>query len=122
VGGAEVQLYLIGKELQKLGWETHYLVSDEGQPDVLIKEGQILHKVKRFRRSLYDMIKAAPFLALNAFLTYEHPFFSKVLSSFEADIYHQRGSSIATGYFAHQPLLTIAHFLEIICGGEFLEM
>ncbi|MEM4389306.1 MAG: glycosyltransferase family 4 protein [Candidatus Micrarchaeia archaeon] len=125
VGGAEIQLYLIGKELQRLGWQTHYLVDDEGQPETIVRKGQILHKVRTFKRSLWDLVEAAPFFALNSFLTYSHPFFTRVLNSFKADIYHQRGSNIATGYFAHHAkknarpfVFSIAHIDDCTLSGN----
>ncbi len=118
VGGAEIQLYLIGKELQKTGWTTHYLVDDEGQPDRLVREGQVLHKVRTFKRSTEELLAAAPAFAANALLTYDHPFFSSVLDRFTTDIYHQRGSNIATGYFAHHANKVGRPFVFTIASSE----
>ncbi len=97
VGGAELQLYLIAKEAQKKGWETHFLVEDLKED--CVKDGQPLHRVESFRGGFAQKLKAAPTIAANSLLTYNSGSFDRVLRKISPDILHQRGSSIATGYF-----------------------
>jgi glycosyltransferase involved in cell wall biosynthesis len=99
VGGAEIQLHLIGKELQKKGIEPHYIIEDEGKEIPKEISGQYLHKVKSFRSPLAALF-LAPQLLSNAFFSYNRPDFDAALFEAQPDILHQRGSSVATGYFA----------------------
>ncbi|MFH1447869.1 MAG: glycosyltransferase family 4 protein [Candidatus Micrarchaeota archaeon] len=100
IGGAEIQLHYIGKELQSNGWETHYIVDDEGKDFPKEAGGQFIHPIKSFRKSKYGLLRLSPYLLANTLFTYNRPDFDGALDQINPDIVHQRGSSIVTGYFA----------------------
>jgi len=58
IGGAEVQSYLIARELGKRNWEVHFTTQDFGHntPEVEKDEGIIIHKFKRMR-NLYGLLR-----------------------------------------------------------------
>lgn len=58
IGGAEVQSYLIARELVKRKWEVHFTTRDSGHntPEVEKEEGIIIHKFKRMR-NLYSLLR-----------------------------------------------------------------
>jgi len=124
-GGAEMQLHLIGKELQGYGWEPHYIIDAvDGKGDETIA-GQHLHYIHTFKQSAYWLARNAPYLALNMLGSNSNPFFSRIFAEIDADIYHQRGSSIATGYFASEAkkrkkpfVFTVAHVEDCTLSGD----
>ncbi|MCX6777918.1 MAG: glycosyltransferase family 4 protein [Candidatus Micrarchaeota archaeon] len=125
-GGAEMQLYLIGRGLAKRGWHASYLVDDVGQKEREEREGQALYRVDNFRDSRLHLAKSLHHLALNTFATYGHPSFERALSLSNPDVVHQRGSSLATGYMAHgaagmkKPFVfSIAHINDCTLSGEY---
>ncbi len=85
IGGAQLQCYLISKELQKSGVEVHFTSNDFGQRNTEIVEGAVVHK-------LYNPIKTRFIRALSY-----RPWRMAVLDSADADIYHQRGAGDLTG-------------------------
>ncbi len=128
IGGAEIQLHYIGKELQKKGWETHYIVDDEGKrfPDQI--DGQRIHTARSFRKSKKDLLFLSPHFVSNCLDTYGRPDFENILDRVQPDIVHQRGSSIVTGYFANwaekrkKPFVfSIAHIDDCTMTGKLWE-
>lgn len=71
VGGAEVQMYLLGKLFAAHGWDAHYVTTD---PDIPDKDESIrLHRFNsRPKRGRYRR-------------------FGEILSGIDADVYYQRG-------------------------------
>jgi glycosyltransferase involved in cell wall biosynthesis len=88
-GGAELQLYLLARELVKRNYEVHFTTFDHGQggPDVTVDEGIIIHTL-RYR---------VPFLGYLRALW-------RALAQADADIYLNRalGYTMATWLFARR--------------------
>ena len=86
IGGSELQLYFLARELVKLGYEVHFATLDYGQrtDDITVNEGIIIHKVK------YKI----PFLGFLFSLW-------RVLNNVDAEIYLNRalGYTMATFLF-----------------------
>lgn len=89
VGGAEVQLYLLGKKLSQKGWGIHFTTTDVGQPSVQDVDGLHVHKTYPASRT------GNPFWLVPNSLQ-----FLSALSQADADIYHQRGAGDSTGYIS----------------------
>jgi len=114
VGGAEAQLYLIGKELLKCGWESHYVINDSGQRNTDVIDGLVFHKLKRPSDPLRKFIKKiatkeklseSPLIyfksllsrtLLNTISILDYDTFEKT----DADIYHTRCSGRHVGYIS----------------------
>ncbi|OGI62230.1 hypothetical protein A2645_01375 [Candidatus Nomurabacteria bacterium RIFCSPHIGHO2_01_FULL_39_9] len=118
-GGAEVQLYLLGKALTKLPeFEVSFVVANFGQPAVEVRDGVRLYKSIKNEKSgsLWRSLRRPKPLVL-----------ANVLRKIGADIYIQRTASAGTGL-----VCLVAHLLgkkfiymtahEIDCGGEFEKM
>jgi glycosyltransferase involved in cell wall biosynthesis len=43
-GGAEAQLFTIGRELAKVGMDVHFIVGDHGQPGQVVRDGVTAHR------------------------------------------------------------------------------
>jgi glycosyltransferase involved in cell wall biosynthesis len=88
-GGAELQLYLLARELVKRNYEVHFTTFDHGQdtPDVTLDEGIIVHTL-RYR---------IPFLGYLRALW-------RALSQADADLYLNRalGYTLVTWLFARR--------------------
>lgn len=101
VGGAETQLYLIGKELLNYGWEPHYLTESlkfKGEKEI---DGLFVHRLSSHKDSLFHYGIMGLNVILNAFAWNNNILYSPLLSKLSADIYHQRGAGLITGYVAN---------------------
>lgn len=112
-GGAEVQLYLLSKELAKdPDYEVNFVVGDFGQKSLEIFDGVRVYKNPQLKNKKIR------------FFPYGKLWFVYLILKIRADIYIQRSASLGTG-----ALLILAHVLgkkfiymaahEIDCTGEF---
>ena len=115
-GGAEVQLYLLGKELAKIqDFEVSFVVADFGQSDIEECDGVKLYKSIKNEKSgsiLRLLLRPKPIILAN------------ILRKINADIYIQRTAGAGTGlvcFMAHlwgkKFIYMTAH--EIDCNGGF---
>lgn len=66
VGGAEIQLYHLGKAMQKRGYSIHYIVADYGQAATEVHEGLYFHKVFSYSENpLVSLVKICNFVRKN---------------------------------------------------------
>jgi len=121
-GGAEVQLYLIAKELAKdTSYETHFITADFGQSKFEIKESVILHK--SFPLELFVQKKAHYLNFKKIVKTIKFVF---AILKVNADIYIQRTAGAETGITAFLCCLMKKKFIfmtghDMDCNTEYIK-
>lgn len=110
-GGAEVDLYLISKELAKDDkYDVHFIVGDFGQLALETRENVTIHKSYRFNeKKLFQMLKLI-----------------RAIIFIKADIYIQESASGGTGVIALVCKLLRKKFIyrtasDIDCNGTYIE-
>ncbi len=102
-GGAEAQLYLIGKGLIERGWGCYYVINDLGQRNTEIAEGMVFHKLR-------ECVK--PSQNIRGFISSAVDVFSfNALRRSDADIIHVRGSGRHVGYAGYYAKRAGKHFV-----------
>jgi len=83
VGGMEMQLIKLARELQHRGHSVEFMVGDFGQPDTCESGGFMFHKI--FDRSRSSLLRKISY-------------FCRIIRTMQADIILERGSSDITGF------------------------